>query len=90
LFSEEGIFGCIEQQTITLASKRPHTRSDTSWKKAQALSDLERLVSKRFRRPKTPFTPSPTLSAPSSSSTHIASKHSPFIDQELPFTSTSF
>ena len=65
-------------------------RSDTSQQKAQAILDPERLASKRVGRPKTPVTPSPRLSTPGNSSTHISSKHSPFIDQEIPFTSFHF
>lgn len=52
--------------------------------------DPKRLVSKRVGKPKTPFTPSPTMSTPGRNSTHISSKNPPFLDQELPFTSTLF
>jgi len=78
----------VLNKIITLAPKRPHTRSDTSQEKVQALLDPERLVSKTVRRPKNPLTPSPTLSTLGSSSSHLS--HSSFIDQESPFTSNSF
>ena len=77
-----------------LAHKRPHTRLDTSQQKVPALSDHERLVSKRVRKPKTPSTPSPTLSAPDNSSSNPLfediSKVLPFLEQDSPFTPIYF
>ena len=58
------------------------------------MSNLERLVSKRVRKPKTPSTPSPTLSAPDTSSSNPffedISKVLPFLEQDSPFTPIYF
>ena len=77
-----------------MAFKRPHTRSYTSQKIVPALSDLERLVSKKAHKPETPSIPDLLLRAPGSSSHNplfeYISKEIPFLEQDTPSTPIYF
>ena len=74
--------------------KRPHMRSDTSHQIVPAFLDLERLVSKKARKPETPSTPDTTLSALDSSSINPLfediSEMLPSLEQDSPFTPLYF